>query len=76
MDQEQVIATLLSENEKLVQENDQLKWMLGLVKENQDLRGRMTFNSDTMEELTGILFLPLDGSQCAVQSCQYTGNYT
>lgn len=56
MDQEETIAALLSENEKLGQENDQLKWTLSVVKENHDLRGRMSFNNDTLEESTGILF--------------------
>lgn len=56
MDQDQTIAALLSENERLGQENYQLKWTLSLVKENHDLRERMSFNSDSMEELTGILF--------------------
>ncbi|XP_026228626.1 speriolin-like protein isoform X2 [Anabas testudineus] len=53
MDQDQTIAALLSENERLGQENYQLKWTLSLVKENHDLRERMSFNSDSMEELTG-----------------------
>lgn len=56
MDQEETIAALLSENEKLGQENDQLKWTLSLVKENHDLRGRRSFNN-TLEELTGILYV-------------------
>lgn len=56
MDQEETIAALMSENEKLGQENDQLKWTLSLVKENHDLRGRMSFNNDTLEELPGILY--------------------
>uniref|UniRef100_A0A3B4TP99 Speriolin C-terminal domain-containing protein n=1 Tax=Seriola dumerili TaxID=41447 RepID=A0A3B4TP99_SERDU len=52
MDLEQTFGALLSKNEHLRQENDQLKSMLSVVKENIDLRARMhCFNIDTMEEL-------------------------
>lgn len=61
MDQEQVITALLTENGKLGKENDQLNWTLDFVKENQALRSRM----DAPEELTGTLFLPLDGNNGA-----------
>lgn len=55
MDLEQTVAALLSENQQLRQENDQLKSMLTVVKENIDLKARMhSFNSDTLEEITGI----------------------
>ncbi|XP_045901261.1 uncharacterized protein LOC123968493 isoform X2 [Micropterus dolomieu] len=54
MDLEQTVAALLSENQQLRQENDQLKSMLTVVKENIDLKARMhSFNSDTLEERTG-----------------------
>ncbi|XP_051263064.1 speriolin-like [Dicentrarchus labrax] len=53
MDLEETVADLLSKNEQLGQENDQLKAMLSVVKENRDLRARMqSFNNDTLEELT------------------------
>ncbi|XP_035528799.1 speriolin-like protein [Morone saxatilis] len=53
MDLEETVADLLSKNEQLGQENDQLKAMLSVVKENRDLRARMqSFNYDTLEELT------------------------
>lgn len=56
MDMEETVAALLSENEQLGQENDHLKTMLSLVKENRDLRARMqSFNSDSLEEFTGII---------------------
>ena len=66
MDLEQTVAALQSKNEQLGQENDQLKLLLDVVKENRDLRARMqSFNSDSLDELTGIVSvfsLPLDGS--------------
>nr|XP_046254668.1 speriolin-like protein [Scatophagus argus] len=53
MDLEQTFAALYSKNGQLRQENDQLKAMLSLVKENRDLRARMhSFNDNTVEELT------------------------
>lgn len=56
MNMEETVAALLSENEQLGQENDHLKTMLSLVKENRDLRARMqSFNSDSLEEFTGIV---------------------
>lgn len=56
MDLERTVATVLSKNEQLRQENDMLKSMLSIVNENRDLRIRMqSFNNDTQEELTGIL---------------------
>lgn len=58
MDPEQTVAALLSENRKLGQENNHLKSVLGLVKENQDLRAQMqSFNNDSLEECAGIVFL-------------------
>ncbi|XP_070767957.1 speriolin-like protein [Enoplosus armatus] len=54
MDLDQTIAALLSKNQQLGQENDQLKSMLSVAKENIDLRARVhSFNNDTLEELTG-----------------------
>ncbi|XP_029307009.1 speriolin-like protein [Cottoperca gobio] len=51
---EQTLAALLSKNGQLGKENDLLKSMLSVVKENVDLRGRMqSFNNETLEELTG-----------------------
>ncbi|XP_028985774.1 speriolin-like protein [Betta splendens] len=59
MEREETIAALLAENGRLGKENDQLKWTLSLVKENEDLRGRMTLNLDAQEELTvGALSAP------------------
>uniref|UniRef100_UPI0037E8B434 speriolin-like protein n=1 Tax=Semicossyphus pulcher TaxID=241346 RepID=UPI0037E8B434 len=52
MDLEQTVAALLSKNEQLRQENEQLKSMLSLVKENNDLRTILeSFNDDSLEEL-------------------------
>lgn len=56
MDREQNVVALLSQNDQLVQENDVLKSMLGVVKENRDLRVRMQRSDNcTHEELTGIV---------------------
>ncbi|XP_031602069.1 speriolin-like protein isoform X1 [Oreochromis aureus] len=53
MDLEQTVVALRLKNDQLRQENDQLKSISGLVKENIDLRARMqSFNKDTLEELT------------------------
>ncbi|XP_039974744.1 speriolin-like protein [Xiphias gladius] len=53
MDLEQTIAALLSKNEQLGQENDHLKLMLNVVKENRDLRARMqSFNNDNLDDVT------------------------
>ncbi|XP_026150080.1 speriolin-like protein [Mastacembelus armatus] len=53
MDWEKTVAALLSENEKLGQENEQLKSLLCVVKENRDLRARTrSFNNDTLEEFS------------------------
>ena len=55
MDLEQTVAVLLSKNEQLGQENHLLKCMLGLVKENVELRSEMqSSNTDTLEDITGI----------------------
>ncbi|XP_022071514.1 speriolin-like protein [Acanthochromis polyacanthus] len=52
MDLEQARVTLQSQNERLKQENDQLKSFLSVMKENIDLRARMqSFNNDTMEDI-------------------------
>ncbi|XP_071388922.1 speriolin-like protein [Centroberyx affinis] len=54
MDLEQAHVTLLSENDTLRQENDHLKLMLGLVKENIDLRAKVqSSNSEFLKESTG-----------------------
>lgn len=54
MDSEQTVAALLSQNEQLGQENDQLKLMLSVVVENRDLRARIqSFNNDSLKGLTG-----------------------
>lgn len=56
MDLEQTVAALLSKNEQLGQENDQLKSMLSIVKENRDLRAKVQrFSNDALEDLTGIV---------------------
>lgn len=56
MDLEQTVVALRLKNDQLRQENDQLKSISSLVKENRDLRTRMqSFNKDTLEELTGIV---------------------
>ncbi|XP_071324599.1 speriolin-like protein [Trachinotus anak] len=53
MDLEQTVGALLSANEQLKQENDQLRSMLSVVKENIDLRARMqNLSNDTLEEVT------------------------
>ncbi|XP_071771964.1 speriolin-like protein [Centroberyx gerrardi] len=53
MDLEQAHVTLLSENDTLRQENDHLKLMLGLVKENIDLRAKVqSSNSEFLKEST------------------------
>ncbi|KAJ4931149.1 hypothetical protein JOQ06_025447 [Pogonophryne albipinna] len=53
MDLEQTVAVLLSKNEQLGQENHLLKSMLGLVKENVELRSKMqSSNTDTLEDIT------------------------
>ncbi|XP_047455035.1 speriolin-like protein isoform X2 [Mugil cephalus] len=52
MDPEQTSAALRLQNEQLRQENDQLKSMLIVVKENIDLRARMQSFNDTLEDLT------------------------
>uniref|UniRef100_A0A3P8SPP3 Speriolin C-terminal domain-containing protein n=1 Tax=Amphiprion percula TaxID=161767 RepID=A0A3P8SPP3_AMPPE len=55
MDLEQTCAALHSENEQLKQENDQLKSLLSVMKENMDLRARIqSFNRDVLEDITGI----------------------
>lgn len=56
MNLEQTAVTLRLKNDQLRQDNDQLKSILSVVKENIDLRARMeSFNKDTLEELTGIV---------------------
>lgn len=56
MDLEQTAVALRLKNDQLRQDNDQLKSILSVVKENIDLRARMqSFNKDTLEELTGIV---------------------
>ncbi|KAK2910317.1 hypothetical protein Q8A73_008032 [Channa argus] len=58
MDPEQSIVALQLENERLEQENDQLKVTISVVKENQDLRARLqNFNDVTQLERT--VCLPL-----------------
>ncbi|KAK2844478.1 hypothetical protein Q5P01_011137 [Channa striata] len=53
MYQEQNTAALLLENQKLGQENGQLKQMLSLFMENQDLKSRLqSFNNDTQDDVT------------------------
>ncbi|CAK6960551.1 speriolin-like protein [Scomber scombrus] len=53
MDLEKTVGVLLSKNEQLELENDQLKSMLSVVKENIDLRAKMQrFNNDSLEDLT------------------------
>ncbi|KAK5892458.1 hypothetical protein CesoFtcFv8_012835 [Champsocephalus esox] len=53
MDLEHTVAVLLSKNEQLGQENHLLKSMLGLVKENVELRSKMqSSNTDTLEDIT------------------------
>lgn len=57
MDLEETVATLLFKNEQLEQENIQLRSMLGIIKENVELKARMqASNNDSLEELTGIVF--------------------
>lgn len=67
MDLEETVAALLFKNEQLGQENIQLRSMLGIFKENVELKARMqASNNDSLEELTGIVFsLPLDGNKGA-----------
>lgn len=56
MDLEKTVDALLSKNEQLEQENDQLKSMLSVVKENIDLRAKVQrLNNDSLEDLTGIV---------------------
>lgn len=56
MDLEETVTSLLSKNEQYRQENDQLKVIVGVVQENQELRARMqSFNHDSLEELPGIV---------------------
>lgn len=56
MDLEETVFTLQSKCEQLWQENNQLKAMLGVVRENQDLKARMqSFSHDTLMDPTGIL---------------------
>ncbi|XP_004541517.1 speriolin-like protein [Maylandia zebra] len=53
MNLEQTAVALRLKNDQLRQDNDQLKSILSVVKENIDLRARMeSFNKDTLEELT------------------------
>ncbi|XP_035498720.1 speriolin-like protein isoform X2 [Scophthalmus maximus] len=53
MDLEQTFNTLLSANEQLGQENEHLKSMLSVYKENNELRARMqSFNDNTLEAST------------------------
>lgn len=57
MEMEQTAEDLRLKNEQLRQENDDLKSIISVVKENQDLRTRMqSFNKDAPEELKGIVF--------------------
>lgn len=54
MDLQRANMTLLSENEKLRQENEHLKLLQSLVKENVDLRAKSHVSSDdTVHEATG-----------------------
>lgn len=56
MDTEGGGASLRLENEKLRYENDDLKIMLGLMKENFDLKSKLqtsALTSDTLRESTG-----------------------
>lgn len=56
MDPEETIRALLSNNEQLRQQNDHLRSMLSVYKENIDLRARMqSFSSSTLDELPGIV---------------------
>lgn len=56
MDLEETIRALLSNNDQLRQQNDHLRSMLSVVKENIDLRARMqSFGNSTLEELPGIV---------------------
>nr|XP_019948988.1 PREDICTED: speriolin-like protein [Paralichthys olivaceus] len=58
MDLEQTANLLLSKKEQLLQENEQLKSLLSVVKENVDLRARMqSFNNDNLEA-SSVCFLP------------------
>ncbi|XP_019110710.2 speriolin-like protein [Larimichthys crocea] len=53
MDLEETVFTLQSKCEQLWQENNQLKAMLGVVRENQDLKARMqSFSHDTLMDPT------------------------
>ena len=56
MDLEKTVDALQLKNEQLEQENDQLKSMLSVVKENIDLRAKVhRFNNDSLDDLTGIV---------------------
>ncbi|CAG6015584.1 unnamed protein product [Menidia menidia] len=47
-------AATKAKNQQLMQENDQLKSVLNLLKENMELRARMqSWNDETLEEFTG-----------------------
>ncbi|XP_054477387.1 speriolin-like protein [Anoplopoma fimbria] len=50
---DQTVGALVAKNEQLGRENDLLKSMLSVVKENVDLRARLqSSNNDTLEEVT------------------------
>ncbi|XP_034434989.1 speriolin-like protein [Hippoglossus hippoglossus] len=54
MDLEQTVTVLLSENEQLGHENQLLKLLFSVVKENSELRARIqSFNIDTLGSSTG-----------------------
>lgn len=55
MDLEQTVAALLSKNETLGQENDELKLMLSVFNDYIDLRARMQRFNNTLEESIGIV---------------------
>ncbi|KAL7393752.1 hypothetical protein ABVT39_015532 [Epinephelus coioides] len=56
MDREHTVVALLSRNDQLVQENDVLKSVLDVIKENRDLRVRMQRpDNSAREELAGKL---------------------
>lgn len=60
MDTEGVHASLRLENEKLRHQNEDLKMMLGLVKENVDLRSKLNISaiaSDLSESTGNSLFV-------------------
>ncbi|KAG8010120.1 Speriolin-like protein [Nibea albiflora] len=53
MDLEETVFTLQYKCEQLWQENNQLKAMLGVVRENQDLKAKMqSFSHDTLKDPT------------------------